>query len=307
MNIRRSISAVLFLLCVSLFQPSAKAQLQAVGDGGPGPVKAQHLTAELVSLSPNIAPGGTLQDGLVLPLEEHGHVSWPNSGDSGEPPKPTWTLPDGVTAGPMQFPIPSRLPLGPLMDFGYEDEVAFPVQLTAASSVKPGPIHLDAIVNWLVCREVCIPGKAHLGLNLTVSPDATAPTQTVGALGEPPNPTPKPLPPNAKFTVTGGKTDFVLTLTTGKRETHAEFYPFDQDQIANAAPQQIESLSNGVRLRVRRSADLKPPPAPLPGVLKPPGGPAYDVTSPVGPGEIAPAPSSNPPVPAATSSVTTLT
>src|SRR3984957_2044398 len=181
MNIRRSISAVLFLLCVSLFQPSAKAQLQVVGDGGPGPVKAQHLTAELVSLAPDIAPGGSLQVGLVLTLEEHWHVYWINAGDSGEPPKVTWTLPDGVTAGAMQFPIPSRLPLGPLMDFGYEDEVAFPVQLTAASSLKPGPVHLDAIVNWLVCREVCIPGKAHLGLNLTASPAPPGPHPPVGA------------------------------------------------------------------------------------------------------------------------------
>ena len=306
MKIVRPISALFLLICAFFFNASAPAQLQAVGDGGPGPVKAQHLTAELVSLAPSIAPGGTLQAGLVLTLEEHWHVYWINAGDSGEPPKITWTLPDGITAGPMQFPIPSRLPLGPLMDFGYEDEVAFPVQLTAANSLKPGPIHLDAIVNWLVCREVCIPGKAHLGLNLNVSPDATAPTQTVGALGEALTLIPKPLPPDAKLTVTGGKTDFVLTLTTGKRETSAEFYPFDQDQIANAAPQQIESLSNGVRLRVRRSDDLTTLPANLHGVFKLSAATAYDVTAPVVPGEIAPSLASKSPV-AAAGNVTTLT
>jgi thiol:disulfide interchange protein len=305
MNIRR-LSTTLLLTCAFLFHLTANAQLQVVGDGGPGPVKAQHLTAELVSASPNIAPGSTLQAGLVLTLEEHWHVYWINAGDSGEPPKITWTLPDGITAGTMQFPIPSRLPLGPLMDFGYEDEVAFPVQLTAASSLKPGPVHLDAIVNWLVCREVCIPGKAHLGLNLTVDPNATAPTQTVGAVGEALTLIPQPLPPGAKFTVTGGKTDFVLTLTTGKRETHAEFYPFDQDQIANAAPQQIESLSDGVRLRVRRDDTQPTLPANLHGVFKLSDKIAYNVTAPVVPGEVAAAPTSNNPA-AATTSVTTLT
>jgi thiol:disulfide interchange protein len=305
MNIRR-LSTLLLAACTLFFHPSANAQLQVVGDGGPGPVKAQHLTAELVSLAPTIAPGGTLQAGLVLTLEEHWHVYWINAGDSGEPPKITWTLPDGITAARMQFPIPSRLPLGPLMDFGYEDEVAFPVQLTAASSLKPGPIHLDAVVDWLVCREVCIPGKAHLGLNLTVSPDATAPAQPVGAIGEALHLIPKPLPPDAKLTVTGGKEDFVLTLTTGKRQTHAEFYPFDQDQIANAAPQPIESRPDGVRLRVRRSEDLKTLPATLRGVLKLSDAVAYDVTAPVVPGEIAAAPSAKSPV-AATTSVTTLT
>src|SRR3984885_10115554 len=237
MNNVRKISAFLLLACASLFLAPARAQLQVVGDGGPGPVKAQHLTAELVSLSPNIAPGGTLQVGLVLTLEEHWHVYWINAGDSGEPPKITWTLPEGITAGPMKFPIPSRLPLGPLMDFGYEDSVAFPVRLTAASTVKPGPVHLDAMVNWLVCREVCIPGKAHLGLNLTAAAGATAPAQPVGALGEALNLIPKPLPPGKTVTVKGGKTDFVLTLITGDRETDGEFYPFDQEQIANAAAQ----------------------------------------------------------------------
>ena len=109
-----------------------RAQIAEVGDGGPGPVKAQHLTAELTSLSPQIAPGGTQTIGLVLTIEEHWHVYWINAGDSGEPPNIKWTLPKGFTAGPMQFPPPQRLPLGPLMDFGYEDQVAFPITLTAA-------------------------------------------------------------------------------------------------------------------------------------------------------------------------------
>jgi DsbC/DsbD-like thiol-disulfide interchange protein len=66
-----------------------------VGDGGPGPVKAQHLTVELTSLAPQVAIGGSVQAGLVFTLEEHWHVYWINAGDSGEPPQITWTLPAG--------------------------------------------------------------------------------------------------------------------------------------------------------------------------------------------------------------------
>jgi thiol:disulfide interchange protein len=302
MNIRRHAATLLLLLCATL----ANAQIQVVGDGGPGPVKAQHLTAELVSLAPTIAPGGTLQVGLVLTLEEHWHVYWINAGDSGEPPKITWTLPPGITAGPMQFPIPTRLPLGPLMDFGYEDSVAFPVLLTASKNIKPGPIRLDAQVNWLVCREVCIPGKAHLGLNLTVVPGPTAPAQPVGALGEALTLIPKPLPPGMKFTALGGKQDFVFTLTTGERGTDAEFYPFDQEQIANAADQRVESLPDGVRLRVARAPELTTLPAQIHGVLKLDDERAYEVTAPVTPGELAAAPPGTR-TPGATGDVTTLT
>ena len=305
MNIRRYVTILLILLCTVLAHTPASAQLQVVGDGGPGPVKAQHLTAELVSLSPSIAPGGTLQVGLVLTLEEHWHVYWINAGDSGEPPKITWTLPSGITAGPIQFPIPTRLPLGPLMDFGYEDSAAFPVLLTASKDLKPGPIHLDAKVNWLVCREVCIPGRAHLGLNLTVVPGAS-PAQPVGALGEALTLIPKPLPPDMKFTALGGKQDFVFTLTTGEREIDAEFYPFDQEQIANAADQRVESRPDGVRLRVARAPELTTLPAQIHGVLKIDDERAYEVTAPVTPGELPATPRGIAP-PGATSGVTTLT
>jgi thiol:disulfide interchange protein DsbD len=103
------------LACVLMLLPalSAHAQIAEVGDGGPGPVKAQHLTAELTSLSPQITPGGTQTIGLVLTIEEHWHVYWINAGDSGEPPAIKWTLPAGFVAGPLHFPPPQRLPLGP--------------------------------------------------------------------------------------------------------------------------------------------------------------------------------------------------
>ena len=237
----------------------ARAQIAVVGDGGPGPVKAQHLTAELVALGPAIAPGETQQVGLVLTLDKGWHVYWANPGDSGEPPRIAWTLPAGVTAGPMQFPIPKRLPLGPLMDFGYEGEVAFPVTIAAAPTRKPGPVHLDAQVSWLVCAEVCIPGKAHLGIGLTVQPGASQ-GPLAGALGEALSLVPKPLPAGAKFSVTGGAQQFVLTLTDGRRETNAEFYPYPSevaanesqppDAIVNAAEQKIEPQRDGVRLTV---------------------------------------------------------
>ena len=284
---KRFQSSLLCVLILSLFVArDATAQVQVVGDGGPGPVKAQHLTAELVSLAPGISPGGTLQVGLVLTLEEHWHVYWVNAGDSGEPPKIKWTLPDGITAGPMQFPIPQRLPLGPLMDFGYEDEVAFPVQLTAAPGMKAGPVHLDADVHWLVCAAVCIPGKAHLGMNLNVAP-GSAPGQPLGALGQALTLLPKPLPAGAKFSIVGGSKAFLLTLDTGKEEPDAEFYPYDQDVISNAAEQNAETTPTGVKLPVFRAPELTALPATLHGLLKISDDEAYDVSAPVVPGEVA--------------------
>ena len=181
------------------------------------------------------------------------------------------------------------------MDFGYEDEVAFPVTIAAAPTVKPGPVHLDAQVTWLVCAQVCIPGKAHLGIDLTVQPGAPQ-APLAGALGEAMTLLPKPLPAEAKFTVIGGAQQFALTLTDGKRETNAEFYPYPSevaanesqppDAIANAAEQKIEPQRDGVRLFVQRSPDLATLPATLHGVFKLSDTVAYDVSAPVVPGEL---------------------
>lgn len=286
--IHRLSLAVALLLAVTV-SASARAQLTSVGDGGPGPVKAQHLTAELVSYGTTVAPGGTLQAGLILTMEEKWHVYWLNAGDSGEPPHIEWTLPPGLTAGPMLFPAPTRLPLGPLMDFGYEDTVGFPVLFTAAPTMKPGPVHVDAKVNWLVCREVCIPGKAHLGLDLTIGP-AAQPAPNAGALAQALSLIPRPLPAGDSITVLGGKRDLVLTFKGHSPDSDAEFYPYDQDQIVNSAVQAIEPSPNGVRLRVQRSPLLTQLPATLHGVLKLSDTESYEFTAPVVPGEVAAVP-----------------
>ena len=284
--------------------PFARAQIVEVGDGGPGPVKAEHLTAELTSLRPQIAAGGTLQGGLVLTIEEHWHVYWVNAGDSGEPPKITWTLPKGITAGPMQFPAPQRLPLGPLMDYGYEDQVAFPFTLTAAPNLKPGKVHLDARVTWLVCAAQCLPGKAHLGLDVDVVPGPQPDPPLVGALGQSINGLPSPLPDKMSASAVGDAHSIAVTLHTGDREEDAEFYPFDQEQIDNAADQQVESLPDGIRVVLRRSSDSTALPKTLHGLIELGGNENYEFTVPVAPGVVAPvaatAKSGDAPAPATT-------
>src|SRR6185312_5501552 len=62
------------------------AQIKVAGDGGPGPARAMHLSAELVTLAPRIAVGGQLQAGLRLVMEEGWHVYWVNAGFAGGPP-----------------------------------------------------------------------------------------------------------------------------------------------------------------------------------------------------------------------------
>jgi DsbC/DsbD-like thiol-disulfide interchange protein len=126
--VRYFVTALVTLLLLLAIFPAASA----------APVQAKHLTVELVSRDETIAPGSDTLLGLDFKLDPGWHVYWQNSGDSGQPPEVKWTLPDGLTAGAMQFPAPKRLPLSFLMDFGYDNAVLFPVPLHADASIKPG-------------------------------------------------------------------------------------------------------------------------------------------------------------------------
>jgi len=83
------------------------------------PVTAPHLTVQLLNEEYAVYAPDWIDAGLYFKLEPGWHIYWSNAGDSGEPPKIDWTLPKGVTADAMELPAPKRLPLGPLMDFGY--------------------------------------------------------------------------------------------------------------------------------------------------------------------------------------------
>ena len=126
-------------LCAGL--TIAAAAVRAAPVAGTSARTASHR--RIAPAQGSIQPGGQEPVGLHFTLEKGWHVYWVNAGDSGEPPSIKWTLPAGITAGAMQFPAPRRLPLGPLMDFGYEDEVLFPITLSAASTLE-GALHRRA-------------------------------------------------------------------------------------------------------------------------------------------------------------------
>src|ERR1700756_2722322 len=151
----RLLPALLLLIATAAFCVRGDAQTSVVA-----PHVKVSLLADQASISANAAHTAMPPHlGLLFDLEPGWHVYWTNAGDSGEPPAAKWTLPQGVSVGPLQFPAPKRLALGPLMDFGYENQVLFPAELHVNTS---GAVSIAADVTWLVCRQVCIPGKAHL-------------------------------------------------------------------------------------------------------------------------------------------------
>src|SRR5689334_17285528 len=116
---------VLFMLklCLRLAQITAAvlavsgvAHAQATAD-------TTQVKAELLLEQPAVAPGDTVTAGLDLKIIPHWHTYWRTPGDSGLPTTIKWTLPAGVSAGDIAWPLPQRIDVAGLMNFGYEDHV----------------------------------------------------------------------------------------------------------------------------------------------------------------------------------------
>jgi thiol:disulfide interchange protein DsbD len=289
MRILRLIFLMLLLLSVGLPAPAAS-----------NAADAPHVRVQLVVSEENLIPGTKDENnaGLYFKLEAGWHIYWMNPGDAGEPPHVQWTLPVGITAGPLRFPAPKRLPLGPLMDYGYEGEVYFPVMLNVAKSLKPGPVTLHAKVNWLVCREVCIPGKAELEVKRRVATEEGISEENADyglfLRQLKANSYPQQLPANAKAVFQPTHTGLRLTIETGQRELSAAFFPSDPDILDNPAPQKLTPIPNGLILDLKKDANLVSNPAQLKGVLELSGGRSYEIAA-LPPGGTAPTTASSAP------------
>ncbi len=279
-----------FLACMLLLTAiAAHGQKDAGGNGGPGPVKGQHVTVEMVSAGPEIAAGGIQTVGFVFTLEDKWHIYWRNAGFAGFPPSVEWTLPRSVTAGPLLFPAPTRLPFQGAVDYGYEDNVTYPVQLQADPKAKAGAdgkFHLAAKVKWLVCREVCVPGTANLGLDLKLAPEGTVVASQgtqVGPLAAALKHIPTvPCDGFSAHAVSNGNS-IALTFVTGTRETEADFYPIDESVLQDSAEQIVEPLDDGIRIHLTTAPNVTVPKT-LHGVVELSDDEAYEISADVVPG-----------------------
>jgi thiol:disulfide interchange protein DsbD len=277
MRVRGSISCLLLL---SLWATVAAR-------AGPS-ATAEQLSVRLAVPPAQIYPGQQFKAGLYFKLEPGWHVYWLNSGDSGQPPSMKWQLPAGVAAGGLQFPAPRRLPLGPLMDYGYENEVLLPVPVQVATDFRPTTpsVTLSAAVKWLVCREVCIQGGAELSVEraaLGAAPALPTTTEDARLLARFESAVPPALPATDQARFISAGANLVLAVTTGRRESSAQFFPADQNLIANAAPQVVKPLVNGFQLTLVKDENLTAAPKELHGVIVLAGDRAYEIRATPGP------------------------
>lgn len=169
---------VALALLGALLGTAVAAQPAAVAGAKPGAVfTTPQVRAELVVHAPEgVAPGKPLWLGLKIQHQPHWHTYWKNPGDSGLPTTLAWTLPAGVAAGDIAWPTPSKLPIGPLMNYGYEGTLLLPVPATVAAGFNADKLDIELRADWLVCKDVCIPEGGDFALSVPARASTAAHT-----------------------------------------------------------------------------------------------------------------------------------
>ncbi len=136
---------------------------------GAEPDKTDHVNVQLVSEVSLVDPGVPFFIGVYFKLEDHWHLYWKNPGDAGLQPEFEWHLPEGFSIGEIQWPYPEKIIDDGLASYGYHNEVLLMAEVIPSLDITNGTeadIRLHA--KWLICKEVCIPGKADLNISLPV-------------------------------------------------------------------------------------------------------------------------------------------
>lgn len=171
------------------------------------------VTAKLISNVTAVKPGSSFKAGVLFEIERGWHIYWKNPGDSGLPTTVEFDLPEGFEGGELEWPLPRTFRAeGNVTDYGYEDSLLLVTVIRAPNGLPSNSmIDISAKVSWVSCREICIPGRATLKLDLPVSDTATG--ANAGLFSE----WAAKLPLNAS----GGKSPFdieVKTVETGHNE-----------------------------------------------------------------------------------------
>ena len=206
----------------------------------PALANARGITPELVAEGA-APPGGDVELAIHMRPAPGWHGYWVNPGDAGLPMDVKWHLPAGFAAGPLRYPVPTRLEIADLMNYVYEQDYAVLARLKVPADAK-GTIPIRADAHWLACTDkVCVPEQGQLSLDLPVgvgTPNRRQFDAWRQAL-------PQPIPTVGHFQTDGDKLRVAIPLPASVAVDHPYVFPLIDGLVDYDAKQDF-----------RRSGDL---------------------------------------------------
>jgi thiol:disulfide interchange protein len=231
---------------------------------------ARGIEPQLVAEGP-APPGGEVELAIHMRPAPGWHGYWLNPGDAGLPMNVKWQLPKGFAAGPLRYPVPTRLVVADLMNYVFERDYALLARLKVPADAK-GTVPIRAEAHWLACTDkICVPEQGELSLDLPVgsgSPNRaqfdvwrTALAQPLAAVGH--------------FAIDGERLRVAIPLPASVEVRDPYLFPETDNVVDYEAPQSFQRAGDWVVAELK----IKKRPAQFSGVLASEGGRGLEFTA----------------------------
>jgi DsbC/DsbD-like thiol-disulfide interchange protein/cytochrome c biogenesis protein CcdA len=215
----------------------------------PALAQSRGIEPQLVAEGPAPA-GGEVELAIHMRPAPGWHGYWLNPGDAGLPMDVKWQLPPGFSAGPLRYPVPTRLTIAGLMNYVYERDYAVLVRLKVPANAQ-GTIPIRAAAHWLACTDkICVPEQGELSLDLPVgtgTPERAQFDEWRRAL-------PRPLVSLGHFAVGGDKLRVAIPIPADVTVGEPYLFPITDGPFDYAAKQGFRRSGDWVIAELQRKA-----------------------------------------------------
>ena len=226
------------------------------GGGQAGGAAKPATTAKLLLSHSEAKPGTTVTTGLELTMDDGWHTYWINPGEAGIATSVEWTLPKGVSAGPIQWPTPDKFTALGSTGYGYHGKTILLVPLTITSDAAPGQATISGKVSWLECKVLCVPRDQSVSATLTIA-GSDALSVDAAKLDAVRETLPKT---DAELTVKAvwdgeAKEDersLLIEFDAGQADNDADFFAMPSEAFEVSPESEVTAIDGG-RVRIRKT------------------------------------------------------
>ncbi|WP_422022393.1 protein-disulfide reductase DsbD family protein [Pyruvatibacter mobilis] len=160
-------AGILALTAVTAWSGSVRAQSASSW------AETDYTAVRLVSASDSVGSSQEIGFGLHFRMKDGWKVYWRSAGDAGYPPKLDWSGSDNIDRVTISWPAPERFQILGFNTLGYRDDVVLP--LTVRLKREGARMVARVGVDYLTCKEICIPIQENLELTLSSGPASPSP------------------------------------------------------------------------------------------------------------------------------------
>jgi DsbC/DsbD-like thiol-disulfide interchange protein len=232
---------------------------------------SDHVDVNLIMLQETGTPGGEIMLGLHFEIEKDWHIYWQNPGDSGIPVRASWTADNHFDFSSLLWPYPGTFREEHLITYGYKDETLLMVPVNISENTTPGTYTVEAFVEYLACKRICLPGFETHKIEIEIKESETTLNTKKRSLFDEFQ-SKLPVKTSDLYAYFERNNEVVTLLLSGNVPidydlNSLQFFASAENLIESSTPQKFHSDGNALQVDLRVSRYLNEEITYLPGVL----------------------------------------